>query len=60
SVSEFEKTAAEKMNVNNIIKISDTEKNDNSTIVLIKRISTSFKYKTLSSIILKLLKHIQI
>ncbi|EQL35629.1 hypothetical protein BDFG_02827 [Blastomyces dermatitidis ATCC 26199] len=59
-MSEFEKTAAEKMNVDNIIEISDTEKKDNSTIVSMKRMSISFKHKTLSLIALKLSKHIQI
>ncbi|KMW67730.1 hypothetical protein BDDG_12278 [Blastomyces dermatitidis ATCC 18188] len=48
------------MNVDNIIEISDTEKKNNSTIVSMKRMLTSFKYKVLSSIALKLLKHIQI
>ncbi|EEQ85960.2 uncharacterized protein BDCG_09229 [Blastomyces dermatitidis ER-3] len=60
SVSEFEKTAAEKTDINDIIEISDTEKKNDSTIVSMKRTSTSFKHKTLSLIALKLSKHIQI
>ncbi|OAT09522.1 hypothetical protein BDBG_05282 [Blastomyces gilchristii SLH14081] len=48
------------MNVDDIIKISDTEKKDDSTIVSMKRISISFKYKTLSLIVLKLSKYVQI
>ncbi|KMW67058.1 hypothetical protein BDDG_11888, partial [Blastomyces dermatitidis ATCC 18188] len=47
SMSGFEKAAAEKVDVNDIIKISDTEKKNDLTIVSIKRMSTSFKYKTL-------------
>ncbi|OAT13232.1 hypothetical protein BDBG_17756 [Blastomyces gilchristii SLH14081] len=59
-MSEFEKTAAEKTDVNDIIEISDTEKKNNSTIVSMKKISISFKHKTLNLIALKLLKYVQI
>ncbi|OAT00006.1 uncharacterized protein BDCG_16416 [Blastomyces dermatitidis ER-3] len=59
-MSGFEKTAAEKTDVNDIIKISDTEKKDNLTIVSMKKMSMSFKHKILSLIALKLSKHIQI
>ncbi|KLJ05357.1 hypothetical protein EMPG_11165 [Blastomyces silverae] len=52
-MSEFEKTAAEKMNMNDIIKISDAEKKNNLTNILMKKTSTSFKCKILSSIMLK-------
>ncbi|OAT02509.1 uncharacterized protein BDCG_17604 [Blastomyces dermatitidis ER-3] len=55
-MSEFEKTAAEKMNVDDIIKISDMRKKDDSTIVSMKRMSMSFKHKALSLIALKLSK----
>ncbi|KMW66967.1 hypothetical protein BDDG_11816 [Blastomyces dermatitidis ATCC 18188] len=56
----FEKTAAEKTDVDDIIEISDIEKKDDSTIVLMKRTLISFKHKMLSLIVLKLLKCIQI
>ncbi|EQL32252.1 hypothetical protein BDFG_05608 [Blastomyces dermatitidis ATCC 26199] len=58
SVPGFEKTAAEKINVNNIIEISDTEKKDDLTIVLMKRMSISFKCKMLSLIALKFSKYV--
>ncbi|EQL27771.1 hypothetical protein BDFG_09427 [Blastomyces dermatitidis ATCC 26199] len=56
----FEKTAAEKTDVDDIIEISNIEKKDNLTIVLMKKMSISFKYKVLSLIALKLLKCVQI
>ncbi|KMW68165.1 hypothetical protein BDDG_12616, partial [Blastomyces dermatitidis ATCC 18188] len=60
SVPGFEKTTAEKTDVDDIIEISDMRKKNNLTIVSMKRISMSFKYKALSLIILKLLKCVQI
>ncbi|EGE83135.1 hypothetical protein BDDG_06079 [Blastomyces dermatitidis ATCC 18188] len=60
SVPGFEKTAAEKTDVDDIVKISDTEKKNDLTIVSMKRMSTSFKCKILNLIALKLLKCIQI
>ncbi|OAT00220.1 uncharacterized protein BDCG_16521 [Blastomyces dermatitidis ER-3] len=60
SVSGFEKAAAEETDVDNIIEISDTRKEDNSTIVSMKKMPMSFKCKVLDLIALKLLKHVQI
>ncbi|OAT01676.1 uncharacterized protein BDCG_17197 [Blastomyces dermatitidis ER-3] len=57
---EFEKTAAEKTDIDDIVKISDTEKKNDSTIVSMKKMPISFKHKTLSLIALKLLKCVQI
>ncbi|EQL27878.1 hypothetical protein BDFG_09320, partial [Blastomyces dermatitidis ATCC 26199] len=57
SMPRFEKTVTEKMNIDNIIEISDMKKKNNLTIVSMKRMSMSFKYKILSSIALKLLKY---
>ncbi|KMW68372.1 hypothetical protein BDDG_12781, partial [Blastomyces dermatitidis ATCC 18188] len=49
SMSGFEKTAAEKTDINDIIKI-----------ISMKKMSMSFKHKILSLIALNLSKHIQI
>ncbi|KLJ12506.1 hypothetical protein EMPG_12461, partial [Blastomyces silverae] len=60
SISNFEKTVIMSRDMNNIIEISDTEKENDSTNTLMKRISTSLKYKTLSLSVLKPAKCIQI
>ncbi|EQL28007.1 hypothetical protein BDFG_09208, partial [Blastomyces dermatitidis ATCC 26199] len=46
-ISEFKKTAAEKTDVNNIIKISDIKEKNNLTNISMKKISISFIYKML-------------
>ncbi|KLJ05509.1 hypothetical protein EMPG_11009 [Blastomyces silverae] len=46
--------------VNNIIEISNAEKENNLTNTLMKRMSTSLKYKVLSLSMLKSAKHLLI